>query len=77
MGLLANSTKGLGHENVNGLNLVPYPPTKINAFILLFNNYSVYINFYINIVFYFMKVTFLIVLLLPLILTIAMYIMSI
>lgn len=44
--MLANSTKGLGHENVNGLNLVPYPPTKINAFII-FNIYSVYIILYI------------------------------
>lgn len=32
-GRLQNSTKGLGHENVNGLSLVPKPPTKINAFI--------------------------------------------
>lgn len=46
MGLFANSTKGLGHENVNGLNLVPYPPTKINAFIFI-NNYSIYIVLYI------------------------------
>ncbi len=34
--MFANSTIDLGHENVNGLNLVPKPPTKINAFILFF-----------------------------------------
>ena len=31
--LFANSTKGLGFESVRGLSLVPYPPTKIKAFI--------------------------------------------
>lgn len=33
MALFANSTIGLGKENVKGLNLVPKPPTKIKAFI--------------------------------------------
>jgi hypothetical protein len=35
MGLLAKSTRGLGTLSVNGLNLVPNPPTRINAFILM------------------------------------------
>ena len=34
MGLLPNSTRGLGLERVSGLNLVPKPPTKISAFIV-------------------------------------------
>lgn len=32
MGLLQNSTNGLGLERVKGLNRVPYPPTRIRAF---------------------------------------------
>jgi len=35
MGLLAKSTRGLGTLSVNGLNLVPNPPTRINAFIVM------------------------------------------
>ena len=34
IGLLANSTRGLGRLNVKGRSLVPYPPTRISAFIL-------------------------------------------
>ena len=34
MGLLPNSTRGLGLERVSGLNLVPNPPTNISAFIV-------------------------------------------
>ena len=33
-GLLPNSTNGFGNVKVNGLNLVPYPPTKINPFMM-------------------------------------------
>lgn len=32
MGLLQNSTRGLGHVSVRGLSLVPKPPTRIIAF---------------------------------------------
>lgn len=32
MGLLQNSTRGLGTVSVNGLRRVPKPPTKIRAF---------------------------------------------
>lgn len=35
MGLLPNSTSGLGRERVSGLNRVPKPPTRIKAFIWL------------------------------------------
>lgn len=35
MGLLAKSTRGLGKLRVNGLNLVPNPPTRIKAFIVI------------------------------------------
>ena len=34
IGLLQNSTNGLGFDNVSGRSLVPYPPTSIRAFIL-------------------------------------------
>ena len=34
IGLLPNSTNGFGNVKVNGLNLVPYPPTKINPFMM-------------------------------------------
>jgi hypothetical protein len=35
IGLLAKSTRGLGTLRVRGLSLVPKPPTRIKAFILL------------------------------------------
>jgi hypothetical protein len=35
IGLLAKSTRGLGTLSVRGLSLVPKPPTRIKAFILL------------------------------------------
>ncbi len=38
IGLLANSTRGFGLDSVNGLNRVPYPPTRMSAFIL--DNFS-------------------------------------
>ena len=34
IGLLQNSTNGLGFDKVSGRSLVPYPPTSIRAFIL-------------------------------------------
>lgn len=35
MGLLAKSISGLGELRVKGLNRVPKPPTRINAFMLI------------------------------------------
>lgn len=35
MGLLANWTNGFGRERVSGLRRVPYPPTRMSAFIAL------------------------------------------
>lgn len=35
MGLLAKSTIGLGTVSVSGLSRVPYPPTRMSAFMLL------------------------------------------
>lgn len=36
IGLFANSTSGLGQLSVSGRSLVPYPPTRISAFISAF-----------------------------------------
>ena len=37
IGLFAKSTIGLGTVNVRGRSLVPYPPTRINAFMVASN----------------------------------------
>lgn len=34
MGIFANGTRGLGNDSVSGLNRVPNPPTRINAFMV-------------------------------------------
>merc|ERR550519_2585418 len=34
IGLFANSTRGFGFVSVSGLNRVPYPPTRIKAFMI-------------------------------------------
>jgi hypothetical protein len=35
MGLFANGTIGLGNERVSGRSRVPYPPTRISAFMAI------------------------------------------
>ena len=43
MGWLANGTSGFGTVSVSGRRRVPNPPTRINAFILLFQEQNIII----------------------------------